>query len=89
MKFYEPIAVGIFAVTVIAAAYSLGKRIGYEQGFESANDGAFAEGPVTSSVSGYSDALNTATTVVVDASPENAVIDTGLETPAKTLLISN
>lgn len=89
MKLYEPIAVGIFAVTVIAAAYSLGKRIGYEQGFESAHDDAFAEGPLTSSVSGYGEALDAATTVVVDASPDNAGINTGLETPAKNLMISN
>ena len=54
MKFYEPIAVGIFVVTVLAAAYLLGKRIGYEQGFERANSDAFAEGHI----SGYNDAID-------------------------------
>ena len=58
MRFYEPIAVGLFVVTVLAASYMLGKRMGYEigyaQGFERANTDAFAEGHI----SGYKQAMN-------------------------------
>ncbi len=53
MKLYEPIAVGLFAVVVLAASYSLGKKIGYDQGFEKGNTDAFAEGHIA----GFNDAL--------------------------------
>lgn len=53
MKIYEPIAVALFAVVVLAASYSLGKTIGYDQGFEKGNTDAFAEGHIA----GYNDAL--------------------------------
>lgn len=59
MRFYEPIAIGLFVVTVLAASYMLGKRMGYEvgyaQGFERANTDAFAEGHVT----GFNQAMDT------------------------------
>lgn len=56
MKLYEPIAVGLFAVVILSASYSLGKKIGYDQGFEKGNTDAFAEGHIA----GFKDALATA-----------------------------
>jgi len=67
MKIYEPIAVAIFVVVVLAASYSLGKRTGYAQGWERANSDAFAEGHVA----GYNDAMGTLNTAAVDASMTN------------------
>ncbi len=68
MRFYEPIAVGLFVVTVLAASYMLGKRMGYEsgyaQGFESANTDALAE----SHVSGYNQSLDTLAGTVRESS---------------------
>ena len=58
MKLYEPIAVGLFVVVILAAAYSLGNTIGYEQGFEKGNTDAFAEGHIA----GFRDALAQAQT---------------------------
>jgi len=54
MKLYEPIAVALFTAVVLSSSYLLGKRIGYDQGWEKANSDAFAEGHI----SGYNDAVN-------------------------------
>jgi len=54
MKLYEPIAVAMFTAVVLSSSYLLGKRIGYDQGWEKANSDAFAEGHI----SGYNDAVN-------------------------------
>jgi len=56
MKYYESIAVGLFVVSVLSASYLLGKRIGYEQGFEKGNTDAYAEGHL----SGYNAAIEAA-----------------------------
>ena len=44
MKLYEPIAIALFTAVVLSSSYLLGKRIGYDQGWEKANSDAFAEG---------------------------------------------
>jgi len=67
MKIYEPIAVGVFVVVVLLASYSLGKRTGYDQGWEKANSDAFAEGHIA----GYKDAMGAMTDSVVDVSMSN------------------
>ncbi len=54
MKLYEPIAVALFTAVILSSSYLLGKRIGYDQGWEKANSDAFAEGHI----SGYNDAVN-------------------------------
>lgn len=46
MKIYEPVSVGLFVVSVLAASYLLGKRVGYEQGIETASETLVAEGLV-------------------------------------------
>lgn len=61
MKLYEPIAVALFTAVVLSSSYLLGKRIGYDQGWEKANSDAFAEGHI----SGYNDAVN----ALLDADP--------------------
>ena len=67
MKIYEPIAVGIFVIVVLVASYSLGKRTGYDQGWEKANSDAFAEGHIA----GYNDALGAMNAPVIDVSMSN------------------
>lgn len=54
MKLYEPIAIALFTAVVLSSSYLLGKRIGYDQGWEKANSDAFAEGHI----SGYNDAVD-------------------------------
>jgi len=67
MKIYEPIAVGVFVVVVLLASYSLGKRTGYDQGWEKANSDAFAEGHIA----GYQDALGEMNDSVIELSMSN------------------
>lgn len=55
MKFYEPLAIALFVVVTLTSSYLLGKRIGFEQGWEKANSDAFAEGHIA----GYNDAIDT------------------------------
>ena len=55
MKVYEPLAVALFVVVVLTSSYMLGKRIGYDEGWEKANSDAIAEGQLA----GFNDALNT------------------------------
>ncbi len=64
MKIYEPLAVALFVVVVLTSSYMLGKRIGYDQGWEKANSDAFAEGHIA----GFNDALDTFATDGSDGS---------------------
>lgn len=53
MKRQELIAVGLFSVMVVVMLFSVGRNMGFNQGFEKGDTDAFAEGHIA----GWQDAM--------------------------------